>query len=152
MLTESFSILSSGGSPLGGISTNLPSSTLTVPSWRCSFLSWHCRACILRTLQTGTNCEWGWFFLFMKYAEVGANASTWPIWLSSSLLIKGDYHPAKRMITIDQINIYNAWNNTNENRKKKHQSLLLRGIGSWSRSTVTTIVETQLSFLLMVTT
>jgi len=33
-LTESFSILSTGGSPLGGISSNLSTSTVTVPSWR----------------------------------------------------------------------------------------------------------------------
>jgi len=35
--------------------------------------------------------------------------------------------------------------------EKKHQSLLLKGIVSWSMSIVTTIMETQLSFLHMVT-
>ena len=34
-----------------GISTNLSNSTVTLPSWRCGFLSWRCRTGILRSLR-----------------------------------------------------------------------------------------------------
>ena len=84
----------------------------------------------------------------MICTERGAIATTWPI-LSS--LMKGDclspFSP-KIMATIDHINIYNARHNINNRNRMKHQSLLSRGIGSRSRSIVTTITETHFTWWL----
>jgi len=58
--------------------------------------------------------------------------------------------PQMIMMTINHINVYNAWHNNVNGTRVKHQILLLRGIGSWSRSIVIAIKETHLSFFNMV--
>ena len=50
----------------------------------------------------------------------------------------------------DHINVCNSWHNIINGNRMKQQILLLRGVDSWSRSIVTAIMETQLSFLRMV--
>ena len=99
-----------------------------------------CRMC--NYLQNNYYCEWGWSFYSRCIQKVDP--------LQAQEL--HDYHRAHQwrlMITIDHINIYNPWYNIINENRVKHQSLLSREIGSWSRSIIT-IPSWRYSFLHMV--
>ena len=107
--------------PLEGIPTNcpyLPYNCAIMEVW-LPFMA--CRICILRTLLSG------WSFLFMIYEPL-QYLQAWPTWLSwipHPLLPWGDddSHWSWCQYIIERHNIING-------NRMKHQSLLLRGIGS----------------------
>ena len=117
--------------PLGRIPTNLylSVSTVTVPSWRCGFLSWR-----VEMYPQNINVP-GWCFLFMlrvcklwshcshcKHDLHDYHGALW--WIPCPLLPwdDDDSHWSRHQHYI--------LNDIIDGNRKKHQSLLLKGIGS----------------------
>ena len=117
-------LISGGSWPLVGISTNLflSVSTVTVTSWRHGFLSMTCRTCTLLS---------GWSFLLMicklwshcSYCKHNLHNYCGALWWMPYPLL-----PEMTIIIYHNMDIYIEWHNIINGNRKKHQSLLLRGI------------------------
>ena len=120
--------ISGGSRPLGGIPTNLylSVSTITVPSWRRGFLSWPVEYVSLCMYPLNINMP----VHYMQIVESLQSLQARPTWLSWSSLMNtppwddDDSHWSRHQY------LCIAWHNIINGNRKKHQSLLLRGIGS----------------------
>ena len=115
---------------LGGIPTNLylSVSTISVPSWRRGFLSWPVEYVSPKHYcQAEVFCSW-----YVQIVEPLQSLQAWPTWLVELFdEYPAPFSPEMTMIVIvHDTNIYIEWHSITNGSRKKHQSLLLRGIGS----------------------
>jgi len=95
---------------------------------------------------TDWNCEWDWGFLFYMDNH-GASARTWHTRLLSSSLMKGEWLPPppprwwRSLVMITTPHVYSTRHNIINGIRRKHQSMLMKGISSSFRLTVTDIME-----------